>query len=634
MRTFRAVLKSAVNLGLLLTTLQSQSQTNNAIVLNGSNGSVAVGPVISPNASYTKEAWVYLTTATGARNILSSQDNPFWVDNGVLKAGNNAVYNNVTDPAPFPLNQWVHAAVTYDYSTGVMTLYRNGVQVSQTTIANRTVPSNNSFIGSHSGTSSYFVGRIDEVRVWTTVRTAAEINATMYRNPALNTPGLRAYYNMNETSGNALNSASSGGYPGTASNITRLASPVTEGRNGLQFDGVDDFVDIGNNTNLKRTGAITVELWARRANWAANNQQLVSCHENGGYALTITGDSVAFRLRPATGASYVGPGYALSNLSNNQWYHIAGTFDGQNIRIYVDGVLRGTHVLSAPSTIYYDQPNNIFIGADPTATNTFQSWPLNGAVDEVRIWNTARNATQISSGMSGEMDPATTGLQAYYTFNQGTGGGDNTGIVTIQDKLGRYPGTVNGFAMTGTASNFTDQPMQLIALPVVWKHFEAQKHDQVVQLSWSTSQEQLTKDFTVAHSLNGSVWKSVGSVHAAGQSTSVSHYSYVHSTPAQGVNYYRIEQRDLDGKTTYSVVRTVQFGTSDALISLSSSVISGGVLNINLGNAELVRVVSSDGRIVWKGKLSGGNHQIRIANLRPGIYTVAAGTETMRFLEL
>ena len=77
---------------------KAQSQTNHALTFNGTSDLVTIGTPLASGASYTKEAWVYLTTNIGPRNIISSVDVPLWVDNGVLKAGQAANYNQVKTP--------------------------------------------------------------------------------------------------------------------------------------------------------------------------------------------------------------------------------------------------------------------------------------------------------------------------------------------------------------------------------------------------------------------------------------------------------------------------------------------------------------------------------------------------------
>src|ERR1700722_1112110 len=98
----------------------------------GAYSYITIGTVLPDNHSYTKEAWVkvYPTKAVHGRNFISSYDHPLWLENGMLCAANHyGSYPHtatVQDTVAFPLNVWVHIAVTYDANTSVMALYKNG----------------------------------------------------------------------------------------------------------------------------------------------------------------------------------------------------------------------------------------------------------------------------------------------------------------------------------------------------------------------------------------------------------------------------------------------------------------------------------------------------------------------------
>ncbi len=98
-------------------------------------------------------------------------------------------------------------------------------------------------------------------------------------------------------------------------------------------------------------------------------------------------------------------------LVTNQWYHIAGTYDGSQVRYYVDGCL----VIELPFSGNLCQNNlQTAIGAQSTS----QAEQFIGKLDEVRIWNVCRTAAQIKANMLDLPSPATqAGLLAYYKFD-------------------------------------------------------------------------------------------------------------------------------------------------------------------------------------------------------------------------
>jgi hypothetical protein len=247
-----------------------------ALNFDGGNDYVSIGSVIPLNSSYTKEAWVY-ANASGSNNIISSSSSPFWIMGGKLSAVNNggAVFQ---DPAAFPLNQWVHVAVTYNSSTSLLSLFKNGILVNSG-ITNTGYPADDIGIGQY-GTNgaNFFQGAMDEIRIWNIVRTQCEINTYMNCEIPTTAAGLSANYHFNQgfnaannstvttlvdASGNtnigtlnnfALTGATSNWIsPGAIANgyTIALAPPVV---NSIVTNSV---ICNGNSTTLSGTGATT-----------------------------------------------------------------------------------------------------------------------------------------------------------------------------------------------------------------------------------------------------------------------------------------------------------------------------------------------------------------------------------------
>jgi hypothetical protein len=135
-------------------------------------------------------------------------------------------------------------------------------------------------------------------------------------------------------------------------------------------------------------------------------------------------------------------------ISNGTYHHVAATYDGSTMRIYLDGTETGN---LAASGINVNVTNGILVvGAATDFGNTIEC-----DIDEIRIWSVARTTTQIQAGMAGEIGP-TPGLVAYWklngTYADETGGpslsptGDISFVV-----LGRYGGAVHIDNTTVTA---------------------------------------------------------------------------------------------------------------------------------------------------------------------------------------
>lgn len=91
------------------------------------------------------------------------------------------------------------------------------------------------------------------------------------------------------------------------------------------------------------------------------------------------------------------------------------------------------------------------------------------------------------------------------------------------------------------------------ALPIELTQFKAVViHSKCVRLEWTTATEINNDYFTIQHSTDGSEFRELDKVNAAGNSTSTLNYELLHYDPPSGVNYYRLKQTDFDGVSTYS----------------------------------------------------------------------------------
>ncbi|MGE0083604.1 MAG: tandem-95 repeat protein [Desulfococcaceae bacterium] len=269
------------------------------------------------------------------------------------------------------------------------------------------------------------------------------------------TPGLTyfvAVYEFNGTGGseNYLTSIA----PASGNTTTVMIPPG----NALDFDGVDDYVDCGVGINPAQ---FTIEAWIKV-------NSLSSCMVIASKIYNLSpyyNNNFELRVEPAGQIQLVVPDGSSWRFVNSDevinagvWTHIAATYDGNGTtgtgKIYINGV-QDSNILNSP-TYSSSGDLNLFLGARPDNDGSGPAMFFNGALDEVRIWNVARDCAQIQSAMNCELTGTETGLVAYYNFNRGIAGGDNTGIPApeVTDIKGTNHGTMIGFAKTGTASNF------------------------------------------------------------------------------------------------------------------------------------------------------------------------------------
>ena len=189
------------------TTAVTVNTPASALNFNGSSSYVNCGSYTLN--SYTKEAWIYLTSYSGDNNIISggitTSDDAFGASAGYLSGGHNGSWSVVADPAILSLNTWYHVALTYDAPSTTLKLYKNGILVnSSTSVPAISTPTGILLLGSY-GAGNFFHGAIDEVRIWNSALSQAQIQSNMNCDVPGSTSGLTGYYRFNEGTASGAN---------------------------------------------------------------------------------------------------------------------------------------------------------------------------------------------------------------------------------------------------------------------------------------------------------------------------------------------------------------------------------------------------------------------------------------------
>ncbi|GAG36629.1 unnamed protein product, partial [marine sediment metagenome] len=211
----------------------------------------------------------------------------------------------------FADGNWHHYANTYDGA--YMRMYLDGEEIESTEKTGTISGLSSLIIGRYDGTGYYFDGILDELRVYNRTLTPTEINWSYLRGNAslssnVSTEGLVLYLPFNESSGNLAQdySNTTGGEitsknNGTLTNYGPMVYNATGGKfaGAFEFDGVNDYVDCGNDASLNIIEAITVGAWVKPNNVLSGNwPRIISKGENaaenvGGYALYLYPDEDA-----------------------------------------------------------------------------------------------------------------------------------------------------------------------------------------------------------------------------------------------------------------------------------------------------------------------------------------------------
>jgi hypothetical protein len=197
----------------------------------------------------------------------------------------------------------------------------------------------------------------------------------------------------------------------------------------------------------------------------------------------------------------------------------------------------------------------------------------------------------------------------------------------------------NNYVLTNALSSATLREITLASssspLPVEWLDFTATKQQNDVLLEWSTAQEMNTQDFVVQHSIDGEVFTNLHT-QAAGNSSTIQEYNYVHTSPVIGYNYYRIHQRDMNGESAYSEIRKVKFSTGTAANDIQ---ILGNPIQMN--ELALITPIDQDialysmlGQLYWEKHLAAGSHTIDVSFLPKGTYLLQTKITSHKVIKL
>ncbi len=167
-------------------------------------------------------------------------------------------------------------------------------------------------------------------------------------------------------------------------------------------------------------------------------------------------------------------------------------------------------------------------------------------------------------------------------------------------------------------------------VPDDWKRFGATQLKNSIYLSWETYAEYASKEFTVQHSINGHNWTTIGTVKAQGQSGTVQSYKYQHTSPVNGLNFYRIILLNENGRGMYSRVVHLEFIETIPLKIFPNPVVNG-VLNLQLAEDANVTIFTRGGRAVLQKHCTAGKSQLFVNDLPTGLYQVKAGDEVKQF---
>jgi hypothetical protein len=236
---------------------------------------------------------------------------------------------------------------------------------------------------------------------------------------------LVGLWHFDEGSGTAASDDSDYGNHGTLKPTGSEPSWVVVGKLGgaLSFDGTNDYVEVPDSLSLD-VDDVTIEAWIYIDATIGTGQRNVVRKGHLGdrcYGLDI-GVPGARKIRgwvnkgPAGGSTAL-VANGLTTLTTGQWHHVAMTYDGTNVRVYVDGVLDGTSGVGAGDI--FDNALSVRIGGQASGDNG-GALAFKGKIDEVRIYKIALTLGVIAAHSRLNYEPPEASTGGPYVANEGS----------------------------------------------------------------------------------------------------------------------------------------------------------------------------------------------------------------------
>lgn len=472
-------------------------QYGNAGSFDGTDDGMSVGDLAITDGltAATWAFWVRPTTLTTSDVIWSKANGAiteqnFYIATGPSSSTTLVLYIPATatdgSPAVIYCNNaaadatWSHIIFTYNGGGAAaedrLKMYINGIPCSATYTgtANTSLTSGTTSVMKFGNTAddlAPYNGRIDDARIYSrtlsdadaqqlyasvgSIKTAATTISRPTTSFASEEKGTApvAYWNFDEGQGQTSQDSTANNQDGTlgstgsgdSNDPTWQTEDMCVSGKCLSFDGSNDYISVPHTAIINPTTAVTISTWVKFNN--ASDYHRIIDQPSEDFLLNLetnSGNSKTLRFvingSPAIESN--------SGVPLNEWFHVAATYDGATMRMYINGVLQAD--TESYSSAINQNSGDIVIGRAP---NT--AYPMPGYLDEMKIYNIALTEAQVKAnynarnsiegvsvlaGGTNKNDPGalSNGLAAYYKTDEAAGatnaidssGNANTGTYT------------------------------------------------------------------------------------------------------------------------------------------------------------------------------------------------------------
>ena len=392
-----------------------------ALDFNGSSDYVNANTTVQSNLDFSVSAWInpasYDKAILGTRPTVSAgTSNGFTIN--INSSGNlwgriftESTVTQVQTGSTIPLNNWSHIAIIYDSSSNTLKTYLNGSEVGSVVGSVSSIASINDLnIGRASvGSSgySYFNGSISNIVVYNSALTASQIS-TLFN---FGTPETSisfdpvAWWKLDDQ--NAITDSSGNGNTGTNNGATNapggvayvpswkitsaLPIPTVNYTTALEFNQPSangEYVDIGTISYLNQSTDFSISQWVFSSSTRPYTQfNGIPIRLGGGFIYLATGGGFqrweyefmgGSRQKVITGV----------DVPNDEWVHIAMTFEGTVAKFYQNGDLKHTGTIG---TTYSGSNSRIGRGAN----SNLYAW--SGKISNTALFNSVLSLSNIAT---------------------------------------------------------------------------------------------------------------------------------------------------------------------------------------------------------------------------------------------
>ena len=378
-----------------------------AAVFNGSSSYISLPPGVRQNNNFTASLWFNTNTISAPINLIAFRNGKKFqvqlnggVGNGGIRvnAGNNTTVDSASGIVT--VNNWNHLAVVQSSTTGLTVYLNNSIVASNSGATGDLVTVTGiDSIGSYAGTANFMDGSIDQIRVFNTALTGAQVT-TLAR-------GIGTSYSGADTNvsyaynGTPTNVTYGNGRFGQAANFNGSSSKITTSYDAL-------FNDFSISFWVKMNALSYYQVLLGTTDSFASLEGLGMFYDASLNTIGFDGNINGTRITAQTG-SY--------QITQNQWHHVVFTNNSSNNEkiLYIDN----NQQVNNTSLGYIDGQNyDLVFGS----YNAYSNNRLNGSIDQVRIYDAALDSGQVTQLYNEHYQTKfTDGSDTAIVFTQGTG---------------------------------------------------------------------------------------------------------------------------------------------------------------------------------------------------------------------